>query len=374
VEPFLRASTLSQDDYDSAIAAGLDRVYEATRSDPIQLSELRAVVISDLHRGARDGADDFQRAEPAYSAALGSYLEQGYELWLLGDVEELWENDLDEVVPDSYRQLLALEMEFASDRGGPGLRRFWGNHDLDWKDEDNVDRYLGEFLPGVRVGEALRLEVRDGENPLGELFMVHGHQGTDFSERFQFVSRFFVRRIWREVQTTQGWLSTTPSYDYELRAKHDTAMFRWARGRVSGGDVGERPLLIAGHTHHPVFPGKPPKQPDTKKVAELEAKLEQARANGEGLERLAQLRADLENVRAKLRRERYPVPPEINDPPCYFNGGCCCYPDGDITCLELDGAGDEIRLVRWPRDEAQPDRTLPKDSLRGVFQGVNTAG
>ena len=33
-------------------------------------------------------------------------------------------------------------------------------------------------------------------------------------------------------------------------------------------------------------------------------------------------------------------------PPCYFNTGCCSFPDGDVTGLELaDGA---IRLVRWP--------------------------
>ena len=367
-----RASKLKQDDYDAAIAKGLDRAYEAALPEPIQLSELRAVVISDLHRGARDGADDFQRAEPAYSAALGSYLERGYELWLLGDVEELWENDLDEVVPESYRQLLELEKQFARESGGPGLRRFWGNHDLDWKDPRNVERHLAEFLPGVPVREGLRLEVRDGDDSLGMLFLVHGHQGTDFSERFHFISRFFVRRIWRKIQASQGWLSTTPAHDYELRAKHDTAMFRWARGRALGGKD-ERPVLIAGHTHHPVFPGKPPRPPDAADVAELEAKLEKARAESQGEERLAELRAELEGVRAVLRRARYPTP-AIDDPPCYFNGGCCCYPDGDVTCLELDGAADQIRLVRWPRGRPEPDYTLPKDSLRGVLQRVGAAG
>lgn len=372
MKPFRRASKLEQGDYDAAIADGLDRVYGETRPEAVQLPDLRAVVISDLHRGARDGADDFQRAEPAYSAALGSYLEGGYELWLLGDVEELWENDLDEVVPDSYWQLLELERQFARDRGGPGLRRFWGNHDLDWQDPHRVNAHLGDLLPGVRFNEALRLQVHDGEELLGELFLVHGHQGTDFSDRFQFISRFVLRRVWRKLQTSQGWLSTTPSYDYELRAKHDTAMFRWARGRLAMGG-GERLLLIAGHTHNPVFPGQPPKPRDTADAAELEAELEQARADRQGAEQLAALRAKLEGTRAVVRRKRYPVP-EIDDPPCYFNGGCCCYPDGDITCLELDGANDEMRLVRWPRDRPEPDRTLPHDSLRGLFQRVGTAG
>src|SRR6266540_2450137 len=96
---FKRAASLSQDEYQEAIDKGLGRAFvEAERQD-VQLSELRVVVFSDLHRGARDGADDFQRCEPAYSAALDWYLERGYELFLLGDVEELWENDIGEVLP-----------------------------------------------------------------------------------------------------------------------------------------------------------------------------------------------------------------------------------------------------------------------------------
>ena len=35
--------------------------------------------------------------------------------------------------------------------------------------------------------------------------------------------------------------------------------------------------------------------------------------------------------------------------PCYFNTGCCCFRDGDVTGLEI--ANREIRLVRWPDDE-----------------------
>ena len=33
-------------------------------------------------------------------------------------------------------------------------------------------------------------------------------------------------------------------------------------------------------------------------------------------------------------------------PPCYFNTGCCSFPDGDITGLEI--ADGQVRLVRWP--------------------------
>ena len=31
---------------------------------------------------------------------------------------------------------------------GPGLRRFFGNHDLDWEEPDLVEEQLGPRLPG----------------------------------------------------------------------------------------------------------------------------------------------------------------------------------------------------------------------------------
>ena len=96
---FKRAAQLDQGEYDEKVAAGLDRAFKGAGTRDVQLSQLRLVILSDLHRGARDGADDFQRCEPAYSAALGWYLERGYQLYLLGDVEELWENDIGEVLP-----------------------------------------------------------------------------------------------------------------------------------------------------------------------------------------------------------------------------------------------------------------------------------
>ena len=191
----------------------------------MQLSQLRLVILSDLHRGARDGADDFQRCEPAYSAALGWYLERGYQLFLLGDVEELWENDIGEVLP-RYTDCTKLEKAFMD---GPGLTRFFGNHDIDWRDAGKVKTHLDPLLPGIEVLEALKLRVLDGDTPLGQLFLVHGHQGTDLSDRGAGLSRLVLRWVWRQIQNRLGWLSTTPASDYDLRAKHDIAMFRWSR-------------------------------------------------------------------------------------------------------------------------------------------------
>lgn len=35
--------------------------------------------------------------------------------------------------------------------------------------------------------------------------------------------------------------------------------------------------------------------------------------------------------------------------PSYFNTGCCCYSDGDITGIEI--ADGKIRLIKWEYDD-----------------------
>src|SRR5262245_38896190 len=109
------------------IREGLTNAWKNAERREIDISKLRAVVLSDHHRGQGDGADDFRRCEDAYCAALAWYLEENFELWLLGDVEELWENRPEPVL-EYYEDVLALEREF-----GDRLLRFYGNHDMTWK-------------------------------------------------------------------------------------------------------------------------------------------------------------------------------------------------------------------------------------------------
>ena len=79
-------------------------------------------------------------------------------------------------------------------------------------------------------------------------------------------------------------------------------------------------MLITGHTHKPVF------------------------ASGkyaEGVEHKIPLR----EVDGKLK-------------PSYFNTGCCCFSDGDITGIEIAAAC--IRLVKW--------KTTDNTTMRKVLE------
>jgi hypothetical protein len=315
----------------AAIARGLDRAYAGAATETLELSTARVIVFSDHHRGARDGADDFRRCEPAYNAALAYYFREGHRLLLLGDVEELWECSPREVLP-AYERTLGLEGRFYE---AGRLERFFGNHDDLWMSGWAVKRRLGRLFAGIAVREGLKLDVVDSGRPLGRLFLTHGHQGTAGYE-WRVISHPALRVLWRPFQRMLKIASTSPSQDWNLRERHDTAMFEWARQHP------DRIVLVAGHTHRPVFWTKVPDVGYGEQIAELQERLAQRPD--------AELEAELEYVVGEQHRsegQSRPVPE-----PCYFNTGCCSFGDGDVTGVEI--AEGEIRLVRWPDREGRP--------------------
>lgn len=354
--PDAKAAAKAEKHYER-VREGLTRAFDESDEVAIDLGDKRLIILSDHHRGARDGADDFWRCERAYHAALGYYLETGYTLILLGDVDELWENRPEPVV-QRYQETIRLEREFLDDGR---LLRFWGNHDDLWRHKDQVEKHLSEHLPDVRIREALRVPLEIGGEQLGLLFLVHGHQGTLDSERFQVFSRFFVRFGWRPIQRRFKMASTTPARDFKLRATHDAAMFDWAKNRD------ERLVLVAGHTHRPVFGTRSATAERT--ADEVERLLRELRGAGGSPSDVADLRAELEFRRAPP----YDEEPKEMPLPCYFNTGCCSFGDGDVTGIEVDE--ERFRLVRWPNDKNEPKvHHLAERPLRDVFQAVQGSG
>jgi hypothetical protein len=328
------------------VARGLDRAYDGAASETVELSTARLIVFSDHHRGARDGADDFRRCEPAYNAALAYYFREGHRLLLLGDIEELWECAAKEVLP-AYERTLSLERAF-HDAGR--YERFFGNHDDLWQSKLAVRRRLAPLLPGVTVREALSLDVVDGGRRLGRLFLTHGHQGTAGYE-WRVISHPVLRLIWRPFQRALKIASTSPSQDWDLRERHETAMFEWARAHP------DRIVLVAGHTHRPVFWTKVPDVDHAAEIADLQERLAGRHD--------AALEAELEYLVAEQRRQEGLARPFPE--PCYFNTGCCSFGDGDVTGIEI--AEGEIRLVRWPdRDDRPRPLVLQRMALTEVLR------
>jgi UDP-2,3-diacylglucosamine pyrophosphatase LpxH len=347
--------------YHRRVAVALDRsLAEARAEEPITLDirQDRWILFSDLHRGARNRADDFRWSERSYNAALAWYHTMGHVLAVLGDADELWQERAG-VVIEAYRHTLELEARFH--REGRYLR-LWGNHDDAWGSDVLVRLYLDPVFgePRLKPREHLLIRVVDGAEELGTLFLVHGHQGTGTSDKWSRLARIPVRYVWRNVQRATGYGWSTPATDWRLRARHNIALYSWAQ-RQSGL------VLIAGHTHRPVFKSRSHADQLQEELQAAERALEAEPGSRALLEAVGSLVAELEWVRTQEYQRSGPEGTTEMEVPAYFNTGCCSFRNGHITGIEI--AEGEIRLVRWPDDGNRPrPSVLARSSLRGVLE------
>jgi predicted phosphodiesterase len=344
---------LSDRKYLASIARGLDAALPRAVRLQWDARTDRIIVFSDLHRGQGDHADDFRVCAETYRRAITFYFDAGYRLVTLGDADELWEGWPGKVVP-TYRNLLDLENRFHT-AAGERFFKIWGNHDDLWQYPAQVARHLVSIYPGLEVREGLDVALTFGAEGLGRIFLVHGHQGTGSSDRWGGISRHFVRWVWRPVQRLFKISLNTPATDFEIRGKHDRAMYEWAAAR---GDL----VLIAGHTHNPVFVSKP-------HLPTLERVHDSLSATPDGGATAEQL--DLEISWARNEASTDGDDDHTRPRSCYFNSGCCCFRNGDITGIEI--AEGEIRLVRWTTEDAGPDeRIIETRDLASIFAGLRS--
>ena len=269
------------------------------------------IIFSDQHKGNKDYADDFKDNEGNYLAALAFYLQQSYTYINLGDAEELWKFKPTAVIPNNPKSLQA-EANFQSVNR---YYRTFGNHDLMWKNQLDVILYLKSFFQmPLPVYEGMVLSTTINGEPL-RIFLTHGHQGDKMSDN-NALSTWLVAHVWSPIQRYLQININTPSNDFYLRDKHNKLMYDWSSHK-------RNLLLVTGHTHKPVF------------------------ASGKYTPSLAHTIPVIESF-AVLK-------------PTYFNTGCCCYNDGDITGIEI--AGGYIRLIKWHTENGLPGRMVLEEKL-----------
>ena len=162
-----------QADVTREVSDGLDAAFDkpGVRNVDLVLGRDQIVCFSDLHKGDRDGADEFRRSERVYNAALAHYYAAGFRLAILGDAEELWKYEPDEVLSRDprrgYRHTIELEAKFHREAGHN--IRVVGNHDDRWRSPAAVEKYFApiftEVAPNretITVHEAVKLVVSEG--------------------------------------------------------------------------------------------------------------------------------------------------------------------------------------------------------------------
>jgi len=299
------ANSLSAKPEKEAVFKSLSRLYNSTKkknnkrvcSITIDIVKDKFIIFSDQHKGNRDQADDFANNEINYLKALDYYNLQHFSFINLGDSEELWKYKPEEVLPNN-EQSFSAEAAFQPHR----YFKTFGNHDLIWKNKLDVTRLLAPyFAMPLPVCEGIVLKTLVHNEPL-TIFCTHGHQGDKMSDNNAF-STWIVAHIWTPLQRYLRINVNTPSKDDALMNKHNKLMHEWSSNH-------RNMVLVTGHTHRPVFAsGRYSSHPDHK------------------IER---------SSHEKLK-------------PAYFNSGCCCFNDGDITGIEIEGG--YIRLIKWHQEE-----------------------
>lgn len=313
-----------------------------------EIDDIRAVVFSDHHRGTGDRADDYRFSAQTYQNALDHYHKDGTVLILLGDVEELWENSKRSVLA-FYKDIMDKEKEFGNE--GRYIR-VWGNHDSDWKSKREVKKFLGLESPAY---ESVRFHVTDKGEDLGQLFLIHGHQGSVFSDQLARLSKFFVRYFWRFFQQIFNKPLDTPATNSAMRSRHDLKYYTWAVKH--NHDL----VVITGHSHEPVFNSFTYADRLRVELARLGEKEQAGTLTREESVLLEEVRSRTDALK---KHDSTFLNPEGSAVPCYFNTGCCSFSDGEITAIEI--MDREIRLVKWQKDGKR--RVIQKERLRKIFE------
>ncbi|MEO6456483.1 MAG: metallophosphoesterase [Ginsengibacter sp.] len=276
------------------------------------------IIFSDHHKGNKDYGDDFANNEPNYLAALEYYLLNRFTYINLGDSEELWKYKPEEVISKNITALRA-ESKFHEQQR---YYKTFGNHDITWKNKLDVERWFKDiFTLPLPVWEGVLLKANIGTQPLS-IFFTHGHQGDKLSDNNS-LSTWIVAHVWRPLQRYLEINVNTPAKDYRLRDRHNIMMYEWSSNK-------KNLLLVTGHTHKPVF------------------------ASGKY--------SDHENNKMD---ETTTGNKKVNLKPSYYNSGCCCYNDGDITGIEI--ADGKISLIKWHSQNNSSSRiVLEEASLHQV--------
>ncbi len=300
------------------------------------------IILSDQHKGAKDDSDDFVNAEANYLAALEYYYQQGYTYINLGDSEELWENSI-LAVKAHNKATFAKEAQFLQNNR---FYKIFGNHDLYWDNDPLAAIQLKSiFGLSVNIYEGLILQTTVQEKQVN-IFLTHGHQG-DLQSDGNWFSKWFVSTIWAPLQAYLHINLNTPSNNDTLKTVHNTMMYEWTVDTPNT-------LLITGHTHQPVFASLTHIEWLYKQLAIAKSKQDVV------------VIKSLENEIATISKPYVAMPDFTNYQPRYFNSGCCCFNDGDITGIEI--ADGNISLVKWYYDEQQLSKkqVLQMDSLVNV--------
>lgn len=211
----------------------------------------RYVLMSDCHRGVGNWTDNFLPNQHLFFAALQEYYRFGYTYIELGDGDELWENrDLCQIIQIHSGAFWMLSRFYEECR----MYMLFGNHDRKKRRKKFACGCLKayyceacdeskELFPDIEIREGIRLREEESGR---EILLAHGHQGDFINDTLGWLSQFLVRHVWKHLEQLGFRDPTSAAKNYKKKKKIEKRLSHWAEDN--------NVLLIAGHTHRPLFP------------------------------------------------------------------------------------------------------------------------
>lgn len=228
----------------------LSKIYASAHVVPITDAS-KIVLMSDCHRGDGGWNDNLSRNESIYCGALEYYFTRGYTYIEIGDGDELWENYDFSAIAEAHKDAFRLLQKFHQ---SGRLYMMYGNHDMTKKDTKYVQQTLYSYFDGrlrktlplfenIRVYEALLLRHDETGR---DIFLVHGHQVDFFNSCLWKLARFLVRHFWKPLEAFGIHNPTSAARNNKRSSVVENRLASWSQS--------EDRMIVAGHTHKPVFP------------------------------------------------------------------------------------------------------------------------
>jgi len=316
----------------------LSGLWEDNGITVLETNNNKYAILSDLHFGDGGPADDFRHNVEAMKRLLSHYLENDYRIILLGDIEELWQFDLDMITKEYDEEIYSLFRKFEADR----IIRVFGNHDQEWASLDDP----AMKNPRKHKGAPEALKMKDSNGNI-KILLVHGHQGNIESDKNSWSSKFFVRvyKVFEPYLKRLHIGTHPPAIKSQVTTDYEQVMYAWAKQN--------KVILICGHSHRAIFASTSYAR---RLQNMIEALKKESRDNSDDHELVKENKKKIKELSKKLQEEKKkgrdinPTEPDRKPLPCYFNTGCGLFTTG-ITCLEIEN--DEIRLVKWHKEKKE---------------------
>ena len=211
----------------------------------------KVILMSDCHRGQGNWGDNFLPNQNVFYGALEYYYDHGFTYIELGDGDELWENRSMNAILRTHSRVFRLMNAFYRQKR---LYMLYGNHDIIKRRQnllkpdcrnyycDTIEKE-DSFLDKILYHEGLILQSEEDNS---QLFLIHGHQGSLLNDELWHLGRFLVRYVWRPLELVGFKAPTGAGRSKKLVEKIEKELCSYARTNSK--------ILIAGHTHRPVFP------------------------------------------------------------------------------------------------------------------------